>query len=52
MAEVEGGKFWGTGRVQETSKNNCTRECQQDYKFWFKWGGTYGCTDWDCGPMF
>jgi hypothetical protein len=52
MAVVEGGIFWGTESVLERSVNGYTRVCQQDYKFWFKVGRTYSCTDWVPGPQF
>lgn len=48
MERIEGGKFWGTGKVTDCDLFNLgitdsCLVCSQDYMFWIKVGDTYGC---------
>lgn len=49
MEKIEGGKFWGTGKVLDCQDNplggQWCRECSQDYMLWIPVGGLYGCKD-------
>lgn len=57
MERIEGGKFWGTGQVQDCVENplggEWCRTCNRDYMFWIPVGPLYACGPFeDMVPVF